>query len=299
MDAVNNLERLVKQIINIQSIKHSITRARPSYSTIPYTNNYMLNADKPVELQTLPIPPFARVGAIGDGNCLLHSILFSLSPTYRSCTYGSRQFIADIWRLVLLVRVNDLKEQADILYADIGGWEALEESFARLPRERTELDIEMAPLITRIYGHNCLAIQIRTTLTLEPVVLTFRGFEPRKPTVLINYLGGGTDFGSTAKAFYKSGHYEAIVGAAFSRKATSSSELRRRTVSAGAKSAAAAAKPAASKFSATIKKAKIPLYLLDDTHTQYSFVTEDLGPILDMFHAAAAVTAAYVHPKGL
>jgi hypothetical protein len=192
------------------------------------------------------------------------------------------------------------------VYAEIGGWTALEESFDRLPTSasstRRELDIEMAPLITLLYGHNCLAIQITTTLLLKPVVVTFKSFDAALPTVLINYLGGDTNFGAGAAAsFFKSGHYEPVIALAFSRKATtSSSEVRHRATLAAESAAVAAAKAAKKPLpKVTRRRLKGPLYMLDDVHTQYTVMGDDLEPILDMFRVAAAVQAAYVHPKGL
>jgi hypothetical protein len=307
MDSINNLETLVRLFVRVAAVSGiHVGTARQSYRALPYTTSGMLNWRNPVELQTLPLPPFARVGAIGDGNCMLHSILFCLSPTYRTLDYDGRQFIADVWRQALIARMDDLKDQADFVYAEIGGWGALEESFDRLPTakkaKRRELDIEMAPLITRLYGHNCLAIQITTSLLLEPVVITFKSFDPTLPTVLINYLGGSTNFGAGAAAsFFKSGHYEPIVASIFSRKATtSSSEVRHRRTITAAVATAAAAKAAKKKAPrVTLRRLKGPLYILDDAHTQYTVIGDDLEPVLDMFREAAAVQAAYVHPKGL
>jgi len=288
-----NLEALVRIIVTEAiDLRLGLRTTKQAYRAVPHKTNHMLSWSNPVEIQTLSIPPFARVGAIGDGNCLLHSILFCLSSTYRRLNSPSRSFVADMWRNILNIRIDDLKEEANIVYFDIGGWEALEESFQRLPTKRLELDIEMAPLITRLYGHNCLAIQIRPSMVMVPVTLTFNSFQPERPTVLINYLGGSTNFGAAAGGaggpaakFYKSGHYEPIISAVFARKATSSSELRRR--------ATAHAKKAPR---VTAKRVKVPLYLLDATHTQYTLATDEVEPFLELFRSAAAVNSAYAHP---
>ena len=300
MAATNDLETVVSLIVATATASKKVFKlSKQSYRTIPYNSNRMLSWDKPVEIQTLPIFPFARVGAIGDGNCMLHSILFCLSPTYRTLAMTGRQFVADKWRSVLIARTDDLKEQADIMYFDIGGWGALEESFDRLPTKRKELDIEMAPLIARLYGHNCLAIQISSTLLPKPVEITLRGFDSSMPTVLINYLGGDTNAGaSAAGSYYTSGHYEAIISVAFLRKATtSSSEVRTRRAIASsiAKSVTAKlAKKKAPRF--TVKSLKGALHLLDDAHTQYTFTSAELEePFLKMFRAAAIASAAYIN----
>ena len=152
------------------------------------TSTAMLGWKQPVEAQQVA-PNMWRVGAIGDGNCMIHSMLFAASPSYRQEDNKHRALIADKFRGILNTRVGELKTIANSMYAEIGGWEALAESFNILTGGvRSEVNLEMGPVIARLYKLNFLAVHIvRGVLT--PLVQTYNGgiYEPALPTVLVNY----------------------------------------------------------------------------------------------------------------
>ena len=185
-----------------------------SYDLIGSSSNKMLRwaGQKRAEIQRLNPSPLMRIGTVGDGNCMLHSILFATSPTYRSCTDSEIQSeIADHFRDILNERSDELRDLADIFFADIGGNEALEESFEVLTTPRDEIDLEMGLLIARLYRYNFLAIQIKSNMSLKPARLTHRNWDNTLPTILVNYIGGGLDFGQKGSKFSLGGHYEALL----------------------------------------------------------------------------------------
>ena len=190
------------------------------------TSTRMLSWTKNVEAQQVA-PDMWRIGAIGDGNCMVHSILFAASPSYRQEGNKHRVLIADKFREILNTRVDELKAIADVMYADLGGWEALEESFNILKRyKRSEVNIEIGPVIARLYGLNFLAVNIQGGV-LNPQVLTYNDgrFDPALPSVLINYrswqilnLGRGSSSSSgtgssssSSEAGPVANHYEVII----------------------------------------------------------------------------------------
>lgn len=206
LQKINDLEALVIAII-AESGKR-MREARPVYYVKSDADNEMLGWAPHTEIQQIPLG-FWRIGAIGDGNCLLHSLLIALSPTYRRQNKTNRQLIADRWREILVARVDELKDLADIFFFEIGGSAAIEDSFAILYEARDELGLEVAPLIARLYGHNFLAVQLDTELNVKPACQTRIQYDSSLPTILIHYMGGGLDFGNTN--FQESGHYEVIV----------------------------------------------------------------------------------------
>lgn len=184
----------------------------------------MLSWTKNVEAQQVDAHLW-RIGAIGDGNCMVHSILFAASPSYRQEGNKHRALIADKFREILNTRVDELKAIADVMYANIGGWEALAESFDILKRyKRSEVNIEMGPVIARLYRLNFLAVNIQGGV-LNPQVLTYNDgrFDPALPSVLVNYrswqilnLGRGSassssGSGSSSEAGPVANHYEVII----------------------------------------------------------------------------------------
>jgi hypothetical protein len=192
----------------------------------------MLSLKRPIQVQSLLINNLTRVGTVGDGNCLLHSILFSGSPTYRARNASTRTKLADAFRDILKARDFELMELADVIYAEIGGISALEEEFTTLHNDREDLHLLMAPLIAKLYGMNFLAVQLREGGELYPVRLTSRGFTPSNPTILVNYIGGGVNLGNIAVAGDGVQHFESIisfvpVGANTNR--TSNRATRKRT----------------------------------------------------------------------
>jgi hypothetical protein len=262
--------------MDVETIVISIVAAAPRKMLLarqefePYdpTLNDMLQWEdsrhKFAQIQALPGGELVRIGTVGDGNCLLHSFLFALSPTYRAHNKAARSHIADEFRNILISRADELRNLADITYPDIGGSVGLEESFEILEGAREEINIEMAPLIAQLYGFNLLAVQVRSDMSLHPVCATFIAYNPTLPTVLVNYIGGGLDIGNTAEGFMPGGHYEAI----FAPKLVFVEE------------------PAAKRTSTRRKKEEMPRVAIDSVHTRYTFRHEDLTDLLAVFTVA-------------
>ena len=203
---INDLENLVVAIIDESGKRMRETKS--VYYVKSDADNEMLGWAPHTEIQQIPLG-FWRIGAIGDGNCLLHSLLTAMSPTYRRQNKTNRQLIADRWREILVERIDELKDFADIFFFEIGGAAAIEDSFDIIYTERDELGLEIGPLIARLYGHNFLAIQLDSELNMKPACQTRIQYDSSLPTVLIHYMGGGLDIGNTN--FHESGHYEVII----------------------------------------------------------------------------------------
>jgi len=271
LESVSDIESLIIVIV-ASNPKKKLLLEKGAYELVPPINPDMLASADPragrknAELQDLVIPDFARVGTVGDGNCMLHSFLFALSPTYRAHNRAARAYLADQFRDVLIARRADLEMVADILYYKVGGAAAAAEWFDTLEGKREELPIEMGTLIARIYNVNFLAVQIRDDMSLRPVCMTLIGHDPALPTVLVNYKGGGVNVGNTG--FMPGGHYEAILKPVLT--------------------AAPVVAPAADKRRTTHKRAATPTVSLDEVRTQYLFSETELGPILALFATGCA-----------
>ena len=209
------------------------------------TSTRMLGWTKNDEAQQVA-PDMWRIGIIGDGNCLVHSLLFAASPSYRQEGNKHRALIADNFRGILNARIDELKAIADVMYAEMGGWEALAESFDILKRyKRSEVNIELGPVIARLYRLNFLAVNIQGG-ELKPQVLTYNDgrFDPALPSVLINYrswqilnLGirssssssGSGSSSSSSEAGPVANHYEVIIsGNPIPKPAAASSKKKTR-----------------------------------------------------------------------
>ena len=207
---LTDLESLVIGILSLQE-EHD-TKDDPEYTVTEKTS--MLAWKQPVEAEQVA-PNLWRIGAIGDGNCMVHSMLFAASPSYRQEPNKYRAIIADTFRKILNKRVGELKGIADTLYAEIGGWNALEESFDILENHpRSELNLEIGPVIARLYGLNFLGLHIHEG-RLKPLLLTYTDgrYDPSLPTVLINYIAGRVTNLGISQASVKAvpGHYEVFV----------------------------------------------------------------------------------------
>jgi hypothetical protein len=211
LEAINDLEALVAAIVDmhpeLEESRHRYRLAKKG------TRDGMLSWRNPPELQVLKTRPFVRVGIVGDGNCMLHTILFAMSPTYRKLRYKSQSVIADDFREVLELRMDELEALANVMYVEIGGAVALEDSFAIIPQHREEIGIELGPVICRLYRCNFLAVRLTESLEFLPVAQTYNEgrFDPSRPTVFVNYMGGEVDFGA-GNGFQENGHYEVIIG---------------------------------------------------------------------------------------
>jgi hypothetical protein len=262
-----DIDDLIKHLIN-QDLKKTV------YSVMDPGSMSMLSWATPQGIQFLT-PHVARIGTIGDGNCLLHSILFTTSPAYRACSQKDRGALAVAFRNFLKSKEDDLRTQADLLYPDIGGAEMFNDSFITLhdtADQPEELDIEMGPFIARHFDMNFLAVKLESPGTLIAACMTHKGYDPTKKTIVVNYYGGGLDFGSAAagQAFAAGGHYEAIVNAVTMPTKLSAPAPKKKAKT----EKATVAKKTTS--SGTRKRTKGFPVILDDLATHYLFTHEHL-----------------------
>jgi len=270
---ITDIESLVITIVS--SSKKKLLLEKGAYTLADPTDDGVLGwaglkGYKHAELQDLPIGGLARVGTVGDGNCMLHAMLFALSPTYRAHNRAARSTIADEFRQVLAKRRRELEGLADILYSEIGGAAANEEMFDILEGRREELNIEMGPLIGRLYNFNFLAVQVRTGMAIVPVCITLLGWQRHLPTVVANYIGGGLNVGNSAAGYTASGHYEAIL-----RPLISSLPV---------------AAPRRTTHRRTASPTESVAVGLDEVRTTYLFDFAELRPLLDMFRSGCSAT---------
>ena len=286
---------IVKGIIN-EHLK------RPLYLAMDPAALTMLSWSQPQGIQFLT-DRIARVGTIGDGNCLLHAILFATSPSYRACNQNDRRVLARQFREYLKAHEDALRDEADALYAEEGGSGIFDHTFITLhdtaspPPE--ELDIEMGLFVAAHLELNFLAVKLTGDPAdpMEAVCLTFKGYNPVRDTILVNYYGGGVDFGAaaTGQSFTAGGHYEAVVDAVtMPTKLTAPKKVlsHSKTVKSSSASAAAAKKKTTS--SGTRKRTKGFPVLLNDGLSSYLFTHDQLVTrgILDLFEPRCADEAA-------
>ena len=208
---IDDLDELVIAIIDrVPDRELSKERFRLTKST----TNDMLDWHNPPEIQPLPMKPFYRVGIVGDGNCMLHTILFAMSPTYRRMRHTTQSTVTHQFRKILNRRADYLRVIATEIYPEVGGADFIEEGLEILEQDYEELGIEMGPVICRMYGCNFLAVSLDDDLAIDPVVQTYTGgtFDPSLLTVLVHFMGGSTNMGRR-NGFRLSGHYEVIIGA--------------------------------------------------------------------------------------
>lgn len=259
---------------------------------------------------------FSRVGTVGDGNCLLHAILFSLSPTYRRFNKAARSYIADKFRELLIDQIETLRTLADVTYSEIGGADALEENFEILLGKREEIHLEMAPLIAQLYGFNLLAVKLKPhSLSFRPVCVTYIAYKPELPTMIVNYIGGGLDFGNT-NAFHEGGHYEAIFKPSFSspspiRLVIPNTMNRRKTIKEKGKELAAGTGTIESplplplrrstrvtaKATKNITPSSTDIIKINLEKSQFVFYHEEIADILAMFEKEACHTSTSHTPS--
>lgn len=261
---MDNFETMVQNLVAGENLRTAVA----TYALVTEPTDDMLSWEPTPAIQPLPFAGLWRVGILGDGNCLIHTMLFAASPTYRAHTKAARKTIAIAVRATIAERLDDLRDLADAFYPEIGS-AGLEEAFAVIPEDREEIGVEVAPLIARLYGCNFLAVQVREGLTLRPVRATMINYDPELPTILCNYIGGGVNFGHAN--FQEDGHYEVLIQA----------------VQAAPAAASSSEKAAPKRKTRKAKKPKVPPFVLDDTVTRYIFNTGDA--------ALEAVLALFAH----
>lgn len=209
MEFINDLESLVVGILS--ELNSEPSTKEPEFKITESTG--MLGAGSTAEVQKI-FSNVWRVGIIGDGNCLVHSLLFSTSSSYREQNNATRKMIAVAMREVLNTRIDELKAITDTLYPEIG-WMALEESFDNLANSTTSyVNLELGPVIARLYGLNFVATTIAGN-KIKPLLITYVDgrFDPALPSALVVYLSGGQalNVGGKTAGETSGGHYEAIV----------------------------------------------------------------------------------------
>lgn len=261
LTAVDNLETIAATVV---AAMHKPPRPTvPVYRVLdPDAGAEMLDWAPKTQIQHIG-HGYARIGAIGDGNCLVHSLFTALSPTYRSYGLKVRQAIADRFRNVLSLRIEELRDLADMFYPDIGGAAALYDSFDNLSagEDRTEIDLELGPVIARLYGHNFLAVRLSEALEMIPICQTRIGHYSALPTVFIHYMGGATNIGGVGN-FGGQGHYEVIV------RPTEVAPARRHTRSA---------------------TRSAPL-TLDEARTQFTMMDDHMRDVLRLFERECSLS---------
>ena len=269
---INDLEVLTLAIL--EGSRKKVSTTTPTYEIIPAENGAdMLSWKGNVQIQDIT-HGFWRVGAIGDGNCLLHSFMTAASPTYRMQNMTTRQHIVDEFRKVLVARMDDIRDQMDMLYFEIGGASALEDSLRIITKRRAEIGLEVAPAIAHLYGFNFLAIGINDLLEWRAYCQTMQGFDADMPTVLIHYMGAGANFAERKHGFSEAGHYEVIVRPTFPEAAAAGGAGR----------------------ASTRSKSKGSTTEFDEVHTSYMLTAGDLAYVLDLFTKQCKGANKYVHP---
>ena len=286
---------IVKGIIN-EHLK------RPLYLVTDPAAMTMLSWGQPQGIQFLT-DRIARVGTIGDGNCLLHAILFATSPSYRDCSSADRRILAKQFREYLKAHEDALRDEADTLYAEEGGSGIFDDSFITLHDTSTpppeELDIEIGLFIAAHLGLNFLAVKLTgdSADPIEAVCLTFKGYNPDRDTIVVNYYGGGVDFGAVAagESFTAGGHYEAVVDAVtMPTKLTAPKKVLSHSKTLKSSSASASAAKKKTTSSGTRKRTKGFPVILNDGRSSYLFTHDQLVSrgILDLFEPRCADEAA-------
>ena len=261
LSQISDLENLVLALIGSD---RTYKQGAISYQVKPPGSNDMLLSKQPIELQLLP-GGLVRVGTVGDGNCMLHSIMFAASPSYRTLIKQSRTKIVDQFRNVLITRMSELRALADSIYSSVGGATAFDESFDILLEKREEINLELGQLIAHLYGLNFLAIQFSETFEIRPVRQTLIGMNPSLPTILVNYIGGGLDIGNTVE-FQENGHYEAIISTPLECSTNATNLVNISNSKKGAKKGAK---------QGTRKKSKICKISINEERTKFMFHESD------------------------
>lgn len=275
---IDNLELMT--IALLEKGRKRVNDASPAYEVLPAEAGAdMLGWKGNVQIQDIN-HGYWRVGAVGDGNCLLHSFMTAASPTYRAQNMTTRQYIVDNFRKVLMVRMDDIRGQMDMLYFEVGGAAALEDSLEIINVRRDEIGLEVAPAIAHLYGFNFLAIGINDALEWRPFCQTMTGFDAGMPTILIHYMGAGANFAEHEHGFSEAGHYEVIV----------------RPVFAAAAAAAPAAGGAGRASRSKAKASASAVVEFDEGRSSYMLNTAELGPALALFEKHCKADPKYVHP---
>jgi len=287
------MNALVQDIINDH---------HPKYKVLSRSSNLkMLKWNEPYEIQALNIGVghrYQRIGALGDGNCLLHSFLYATSPIYRTHGNEMRANIAVGFRARLAAHADELNQLARDYYGEERGGELIiiESMDDLTTTTHNELGIEFVPILGKMYEYNILAVQRNAAGRIRPVRNTFLQFDPSLPTVVINYVGAGLDFGHADYA--PDGHYEPIV---FSHAditgATSSEHSSDRKEKSKSKAKSSRKTKKAPRPAKPAKLIELPA----ETMFEFAPGAPELEPVLDLFRtpseddkyqAAAAIEAA-------
>lgn len=247
----------------------------------------------PYEIQGLAIGAgnrFQRIGAIGDGNCLLHSFLFATSPTYRSHDNSMREYIAVEFRAQVAANEDELNTLATDYYGEErGGALIIEESMRDLTtKTHDELGVEFVPILGKLFDYNVIAVQRHADGTVRPVRNTFLHFDEENPTVVINYVGSGLDFGHADYAI--DGHYEPVVWSEADMSGVTSSPSSEKKGKSKAKGKRQ-----------TKKKAKEPKFVELSGSTIYEFApgAPELEPVLTLFRTPSESRGEYAQAAAL
>ena len=138
---------------------------------------------------------FVKFDTIGDGSCLLHSILFSFNKTYRSLSYSDRIKMVDSLR-EYLSNVLEEKENKKTYYENLSRGEMME--FGKYVRE-ANIEYMKKYLKTRKWLSVVYLELISNQLNIDIIILDQKNrkiyntgdkeiYFKNRNTVIINYI---------------------------------------------------------------------------------------------------------------
>jgi hypothetical protein len=139
------------------------TEEIPTYEKLEdlsYTGGLIIeHSDSIYQYQTLPSLNLTRIGANGNGNCWFDSFLFSLSPSYRTCSTSDRAEISSKFRgwcgqrakQILDVFPKSIRTHFETYYL-----ETFDTFVKQIQTNKSELTIYEGFFVAWFFGVNCI-----------------------------------------------------------------------------------------------------------------------------------------------